>query len=168
WSPGPSPPSRPPPPSRRPSSQKPWRLRLGLLVLAGLGCVGVLGGLGLLCCGLVCRGPLRRLGVCGFGVCRLGVDCLGLDCLGLDCLHLVAGLELLALGSRCARSALGALGPSFGLGHEYSFNGRPRKGPPSQWLGTIATSLLPTGVAGKNSDYPESRRRAPRTVIPIG
>src|SRR5699024_3123724 len=106
---------------------------------------------------------LRRLGVCGFGVCRLGVACLG-----LDCLDLVAALALLALGSRCARSALGAPGPSFGLGHEYSFNGRPRTGPPSQWLGTLATSLRPTGVAGKNSDYPESRRRAPRTVIPIG
>src|SRR5699024_1006901 len=143
-------------------------LRLGLLVLTGVGCVVVLGGLGLLCCGFVCRGRHR----CDRQFCCLGRDdravcLLRFDDFGLDCLDLVAGLELLALGSRCARSALGALGPSFGLGHEYSFNGRPPQGPPSQWLGTIATSLLATGVTAKNSDYPESRRRAPRTVIPI-
>src|SRR5699024_52495 len=132
-------------------------LRLGLLVLAGVGCVGVLGGFGLLCCGFVCRGLLR----CGLGVCRLGFDCFG-----LDCLDLVAGLELLALGSRCARSALGALGPFFGLAHEYSLNGQHPQRPPTQWSGTSATSIVATRVTANNSHHPKSRRRAHRTVLP--
>jgi hypothetical protein len=90
----------------------------------------------------------------------IGVERFGLEFLGLGRLDSFSGFGLLRLGRR--RSARSALGASFGLGHKYSFVGRPSWGRRMNGWGRSQTSLLGAGVTVKNSDYPESApERAP-------